>query len=64
MPQKPRLKACPFCGVKPLVNILRRHKTPSYKIYCANSLKCEVGAETQYYPTLEDAAKVWNRRTK
>ena len=52
-----RIKSCPFCG-SDIVDICRTNKNACW-IECANCT-----AQTESNPLLNEAIKIWNRRSR
>lgn len=50
-----RLRKCPFCGYKAMLNSI------THRVFCSNAF-CMVMPQTQECDTDEDAIKEWNRR--
>jgi Lar family restriction alleviation protein len=59
-----RLKRCPFCGEKALVENLNDksqyyHRKLPWRVKCS---KCHCALAYQFFETKEHAIKEWNRR--
>jgi hypothetical protein len=64
---KPKLKPCPFCGIKPMVEAFGGAPYSfgpiTYRVHCFNS-GCPTQPWTKHYRRRADAVAAWNRRAK
>jgi len=60
MSKLPKLKACPFCGVKPFLEKMDLHVSDWHRISCEN-LDCPAMPEIQG-ATRQEAIAIWNYR--
>ena len=58
---EPKLKACPFCGEKARIRVIRREYTGDQYIVGCQSVNC-FGRNSRRWDDLERAVRAWNRR--